>query len=115
MELIQSIYSLVKFNIASSGPGLESSGEIGYKRIMTTAVKKIIEEVQALSAAERHELEAALEQEAERKPAASPEDEVLRKLAASGAVTAARRPLRPARPAPITGQPVSEIIIAERR
>jgi hypothetical protein len=82
---------------------------------MTTAVRKIIEEVQALSATERRELEAALKKAAEPNPAASPEEDTLQKLAASGAVTPAQRPLRPARPVPITGQPVSEIIIAERR
>ena len=95
--------------------GLEWNVEIGYRKAMTTAVKKIIEEVKALTPAERRELEAALEDAAHPKPTASPEDEVLQRLAAQGIITLATRPLGEASPVPITGQPVSEILIADRR
>jgi len=82
---------------------------------MTTAMQKIIEEVKALSPAERREVEAALRGGFAQGTAQSNEQEVAQRLAAQGTVTAAQRSPRPARPAPITGQPVSEIIIAERR
>ena len=82
---------------------------------MTAAMQKIIEEVKALSPAERREVEAALRGDSTQETAPSNEQALARRLAAQGSVTAAQRSPRPARPVPVTGQPVSEIIIAERR
>ena len=82
---------------------------------MTTALQKIIEEVKALSPAERQEVEAALRGGSAPGTALGNEQEVARRLVAQGSVTAAQRSPHPARPVPITGQPVSEIILAERR
>lgn len=82
---------------------------------MTTAVQKIIEEVKSLSPAERREVEAALRGVAGQETLPTNEQAVARRLAARGSVTLSQRRPRPARPVPITGQPVSAIILAERR
>jgi hypothetical protein len=88
---------------------------LGYTQSMTAAVQKIVEEVKALSAAEQGELKQALEIIPNDQITIANEQEVLRRLVAQGSVTPAQRAPHKARPVPITGQPVSEIIIADRR
>lgn len=78
---------------------------------MTVAVERIIEEAKRLSAEERHDLEEALRELD--KPTA--EEDVMLRLAAEGIVTIPVRPLSSAKPVPVSGKPVSEILIEERR
>lgn len=78
---------------------------------MTAVVLKMIEEAKVLTPGERHDLEEALR----RLDKQATEEDVMRGLAAEGIVTMPSRTLSPTRPLAVSGKPVSEILIEERR
>lgn len=82
---------------------------------MTAAVQKIVEEVKSLGEEERRELIALLETLDDEQSGAATEEEFARNLANKGMVSLANGTLSSAKPVPITGKPVSEIIVEERR
>ena len=82
---------------------------------MTATLRKLVEEVKALGEEERRELKTLLESFEEERPGTITEDEFARKLAAKGMVNLPTGRPRPVSPVPITGKPVSEIIMEERR
>jgi hypothetical protein len=82
---------------------------------MTATLRKIVEEVKALGQEERRELKTLLQELEAERPGVITEEEFARKLAAKGMVSLPTGPRRPVTPVPITGKPVSEIIVEERR
>ena len=82
---------------------------------MTATLQRIVEQVKALGEDERRELKTLLQGLEAAQPGATTEEEFARKLAAKGMVSLPIGLPRPVSPVPVTGQPVSEIIIEERR
>jgi len=82
---------------------------------MTATLRKTLRAVKALGEEERHELKILLQTMEAEPPRALAEEEFARKLAAKGMVSLPTGSPRPVSPVPITGKPVSEIIVEERR
>jgi hypothetical protein len=82
---------------------------------MTATLRRIVEEVKALGDQERRQLKALLQTLEVEPPNSMTEEEFARKLAAKGMVSLPTGTPQPITAVPITGKPVSEIIIEERR
>ena len=82
---------------------------------MTATLRKIVEEVKTLGEEERRELRALLQSLEDTRSRPTTEEEFARKLAAKGMVSLSTGIPRPVTPVPITGKPVSEVIMEERR
>lgn len=86
---------------------------------MTAALKRIVEEVQRLTEAERRELHALLERACGDVARPVTEMELEQKLAEEGLLTLPTPPVSPpgAMPAPVgsRGGPLSELLLEERR
>jgi len=82
---------------------------------MTAALRKVIEQVRCLTEDERRQLNDLLPSLPGISTTATNEQEFARKLAAEGRLTLPAGSPAPAVPVPIAGQPLSEMIIEERR
>ncbi len=82
---------------------------------MSPMLKKVIEEVKALSAEDRRKLQAEIQAMNNGPSKTMTEEELLRKMEAEGVLRRATRPLPDFTPVLCKGKPVSETIIEERR
>jgi len=82
---------------------------------MTATLLKIVEEVKTLGDDERRELKELLQTLEVEASKPSSEEQFARNLAAKGLVSLPTSPLQPATAIPISGKPVSEIMVEERR